>query len=223
MLRIATHPIENNKITDFSANGIKLGTASHGPVSDLRIINNEVVKARLGGLCIESVDGSIVDGVYIHGLEMHHVGQPIFLRLGARKEGAPELIGQPLTDLRSARQAAKYSHRTSPRHWRSAERMGRGVRFVESLTAGSAACLSRMLIWNYQEASPNCRHNRRRSQEDTQRASMFKVMPGWGFYVRHADVAFQECHVKEFAARCSASDCDGGRHAPNRQRDNSLS
>ena len=89
--------IENNKITDYSANAIKLGTASHGPVSDLRIINNEVVKARLGGLCIESVDGSIVDGVYIHGLEMHHVGQPIFLRLGARKEGAPELIGQPLT------------------------------------------------------------------------------------------------------------------------------
>jgi polygalacturonase len=42
--------IENNKITDYSANAIKLGTASHGPVSDLRIINNEVVKARLGGL-----------------------------------------------------------------------------------------------------------------------------------------------------------------------------
>ncbi len=52
--------VENNRILSFHANGIKLGTATVGPISHIVIRNNTVLYAKYGGLCIESVDGAAV-------------------------------------------------------------------------------------------------------------------------------------------------------------------
>lgn len=81
--------IENNWITSLRANGIKLGTATIGPVSDIRILNNTVRGAKYGGLCLESVDGSAVRDIRVSGLDMYHVNQPIFVRLGKRTATRP--------------------------------------------------------------------------------------------------------------------------------------
>jgi len=86
--------IENNVITSYRANAIKIGTATRGPIHDVRIINNQIKHALYGGLCIESVDGSAVAGVRVRGLEMEDVGQPLFIRLGARRASvSPEASG----------------------------------------------------------------------------------------------------------------------------------
>lgn len=84
--------VSNNSITDFDANGIKIGTATHGLIERLSFVNNTIKGARYGGICIESVDGSKVNDVHVNGLEMSRVSQPIFIRLARRnlsKDGKP--------------------------------------------------------------------------------------------------------------------------------------
>jgi len=63
--------VENNRITSFKANAIKLGTATVGPVTHLAFRNNVIDFVKLGGICIESVDGANVSDVSVKGLEMH--------------------------------------------------------------------------------------------------------------------------------------------------------
>ncbi len=76
--------VENNRITSFKANAIKLGTATVGPFNNFIIKNNIVEFAKLGGLCIESVDGAKVSNIKVSGLQLHQVGQPLFIRLANR-------------------------------------------------------------------------------------------------------------------------------------------
>jgi len=76
--------VENNRVTSFRANAIKLGTKTVGPISHLVIRNNMIDFAKYGGLCIESVDGSNVTDVSVKGLKMQHVSQPLFIRLANR-------------------------------------------------------------------------------------------------------------------------------------------
>ena len=80
--------VENNRMLSYHANGIKLGTATVGPVSHLVITNNTVTYARFGGLCIESVDGSAVSDVLVNKLDLYRTSQPVFIRLAHRKGNA---------------------------------------------------------------------------------------------------------------------------------------
>ncbi len=76
--------VENNRILSFHANGIKLGTATVGPISHIVIRNNTVLYAKYGGLCIESVDGAAVSDILVDGLDLYRTSQPIFVRLAQR-------------------------------------------------------------------------------------------------------------------------------------------
>jgi polygalacturonase len=81
---MANITVENNVMTSYHANAIKLGTATVGPVTHLLFRNNIINFARYGGLCIESVDGATVSDVTVKGLEMKQVAQPLFIRLAHR-------------------------------------------------------------------------------------------------------------------------------------------
>lgn len=76
--------IENNRIVSTKANGIKIGTATVGPITNIVIRNNTIESAKLGGLNIEDVDGGALSGVTVTGLDIYRVAQPIFVRLGKR-------------------------------------------------------------------------------------------------------------------------------------------
>jgi hypothetical protein len=77
--------IENNRIHCYRANAIKFGSATRGPISHVVIRNNIVDFAKYGGLVIASVDGSRVKDILVQDLEMSHVGEPLFIRLGDRR------------------------------------------------------------------------------------------------------------------------------------------
>lgn len=85
--------IEGNKVFSLHANGIKLGTATVGPVNHVVIRNNAIPYARYGGLVIASVDGSQVHDILVEDLKVDHAGQPLFIRLGHRQgnHGAKDL------------------------------------------------------------------------------------------------------------------------------------
>ena len=76
--------VENNQVHCFNANAIKLGSATVGPVSHVIIRKNQISHAKYAGLVLASVDGSVVKDIVVQDLEMHQVGQPIFIRLGKR-------------------------------------------------------------------------------------------------------------------------------------------
>ena len=90
---LANITVENNRLTSFRANAIKLGTATVGPVSGLVFRHNIIDSAKYGGICIESVDGAVVSDVRVEGLEMSNVSQPLFIRLARRNgnNGASDL------------------------------------------------------------------------------------------------------------------------------------
>jgi polygalacturonase len=81
--------VENNRILSSHANGIKLGTATVGPISHIVIRNNTVLYAKFGGLCIESVDGAAVSDILVDGLDLYRTSQPIFVRLAQRGANNP--------------------------------------------------------------------------------------------------------------------------------------
>ena len=83
--------VENNVVQTSGANGIKFGSGTVGPVSNIRFINNTVLGASLGGICIESVDGSAISDVTVRGLDIYNVCQPIFIRVAHRTSGPGEL------------------------------------------------------------------------------------------------------------------------------------
>ena len=92
--------VENNAIRSYRANAIKLGTASAGPVSGIVFRNNVVSGAKYGGLCLESVDGSIVKDITVDGLEMKSVSQPLFLRLAHRSHLPGSMDGILIENVR---------------------------------------------------------------------------------------------------------------------------
>ncbi|MEI8293223.1 MAG: glycosyl hydrolase family 28 protein [bacterium] len=77
--------VENNTVHCYMANGIKLGSWTVGPVSDITIRNNKITYAKYAGLNLASVDGSHVKNIVVENLEMHNTGQPLFIRLGKRE------------------------------------------------------------------------------------------------------------------------------------------
>lgn len=93
--------VENNEIRNTGANAIKIGTASRGPISGVHILNNTVYAAALGGLCIESVDGSAISDFTVRGLDMYNVSQPIFVRLAKRSPPAGSIDGVTIENVRA--------------------------------------------------------------------------------------------------------------------------
>ena len=76
--------VANNTIHCFHANAIKIGTASRGPIENIQILDNTVNFAKFAGVCLESVDGSVMNNVRISGLDINNVAQPFFIRVASR-------------------------------------------------------------------------------------------------------------------------------------------
>ena len=68
-------------------NALKFGTETNGGFEDILIENVEVYETRISGICIESVDGAIIDGVTIRNIKMRNVNAPIFIHVGRRMRG----------------------------------------------------------------------------------------------------------------------------------------
>lgn len=64
--------------------GLKLGTQSLGGFRDVTISHCTLVRCRLGGLKLQTVDGGDLCDVTVHDLVMRDVAAPISLRRGAR-------------------------------------------------------------------------------------------------------------------------------------------
>lgn len=172
--------IENNRIYCYEANAIKLGTATVGPVSNIIIRNNRVDYAKLGGVTIASVDGSIVRDVLVQDLELHEVGQPIFVRLGQRTAGRPvgSIDGVTIERVRA--------YKTHGKNFRKVAVIGES-----SITGIPAARLRNIVVRDcYLEAPGGSQQVPNPPAEDPAhypQSDMHRSSPGYAFFIRNAD------------------------------------
>ena len=66
------------------ANGLKLGTASVGPMRDILFEDIAIENAQAAAMAVESVDGGEVSHVTFRRITLSDVGTPVFMLLGAR-------------------------------------------------------------------------------------------------------------------------------------------
>lgn len=68
-------------------NAFKLGTETNGGFKNITFENCEIYETRMAGIALESVDGAILDGIFIKDIKMKNVGTPFFVHLGKRLRG----------------------------------------------------------------------------------------------------------------------------------------
>ena len=70
------------------ANGLKLGTATVGPMRHLLFEDIAIENAQAAAMAVESVDGGEVSDVTFRRITLSDVGTPVFMLLGARGQAA---------------------------------------------------------------------------------------------------------------------------------------
>jgi len=90
--RATEHLVVANCVLRTSCAHFKFGTETAGDLRDVSVTNCVMLRRPdgrkgLGGIAIESVDGSNVDGVVVSNISMEDVISPIFIRLGNRGRG----------------------------------------------------------------------------------------------------------------------------------------
>ena len=187
-----------------NCNFIKFGTASHGGFKNCRVHHCTLVPASvsrirewrglpgvtdpitgLAGIALEMVDGGVMDAVHVHDITMEAgVQTPIFIRLGKRKTyGIESSLKNVLIENVTCKAGASLiaSSITGVPGMRPQNITLRNLDLT--VKGGGRIAHARETIPEVEKAYPENR--------------MFgkKMLPGYGFYVRHADdVRFE--HVK---------------------------
>ena len=68
-------------------NAIKFGTETNGGYKNIYLEDIRIRETRMCGIAIESVDGAVIDGIWIKKVRMKNVNVPLFIHLGKRMRG----------------------------------------------------------------------------------------------------------------------------------------
>jgi len=201
----------HDNVVRTSANGIKFGTASLGGFRNVRIIDNVVYDTYRSAITFAAVDGGFVEDVVVDRLKSINTGNVIFLRIGERwrpgKKGRMRniSISNVYAEVPATKPDAGYNYEGpwehQPRNVSPSSIVGQPDAFIENVT------LKNIEIHHPGGGDPNFA---RVSLDELDKVpelpasypefSMFKELPAWGFYVRHArNITFE--NVKLVAAK----------------------
>ncbi len=187
--------IRNNTVRT-SANGIKFGTASYGGFRNIRIINNLVFDTYRSAITFAAVDGGIVENVIVDSLRSINTGNVIFLRIGERRAGKKGKmnnisISNVYAEVPSTKPDAGYNYEGPvedlPRNISPSSIAGMPDAAIEDVTlknieihypGGGNPAYAKVGL-NELDKVPEMAAN-------YPEFSMFKELPSWGFYIRHA-------------------------------------
>jgi len=187
--------IHNNKVRT-SANGIKFGTASLGGFSNIRIINNTVFDTYRSAITFAAVDGGIVENIVVDSLRSLNTGNVIFLRIGERRTGKKGRmnnisISDVYAEVPATKADAGYNYEgpveDNPRNISPSSIVGLPDAPVENVTLKN--------IEIHYPGGANPQYAKTGLDELNKvpemaasypEFSMFKELPAWGFYIRHA-------------------------------------
>lgn len=204
--------IENCTVRS-SANGIKFGTASYGGFGNIRIRNIRVFDTYRSAIALQAVDGGYVEDVEIDGLKAYNTGNAIFLRIGERvagKKGRLEniRISNLYAEIPATKPDAGYEYEgpveDMPRNISPSAIVGMPDALISNITlknitisypGGGNAMFAKVAL-----DTLNRIPDRANAYPEF---SMFKELPAWGFFFRHAkniqvDGLTLTCEKKDF-------------------------
>ena len=215
--------VYNNTIRS-SANGIKFGTASFGGFRDVKIINNLVFDTYRSAITISAVDGATVENIIVDSLRAINTGNAIFLCTGERQKGKKGKmsnisISNVFVEVPSAKPDAGYRYEgpveDMPRNISPASIVGMPDAMIENVT------LKNIEIHypgggnpNFAKVGPDKLDSIPEVLAKYPEFSMFKELPAWGFFIRHAkNIRFENitltCGKPDYRTAVVLSDIQG--------------
>lgn len=179
-----------------SASAIKFGTTSFGGFRNIRIVNDKVFDTYRSAIALEAVDGGFVENVLVDSLQVFNTGNAIFLRIGERSPGRKGRleniqIDHVYAEIPAGKPDAGYDYEGP------IEDMPRNVSPVV-ITGMPDAFISNVSLKNVEIKYPGggnplfARVGLDELDKVPERPnaypdfSMFKELPAWGVYIRHA-------------------------------------
>ncbi len=189
-----------NCIGRSSANGIKFGTMTRGTFRNFRFRNITIRDTYRSAITIASVDGGALQDIVIDGLRATHTGNPIFLRFAERRQGTVTpclkdiVIKNVYVEVPADKPDAGYSYEgpveDMPRNISPSSIVGTPGHRIENITLEN-------IEFHYPGGSDSsyafCGSDPQSLAAIAERTaqypefSMFKELPAWGLYLRHAD------------------------------------
>ena len=185
-----------------SANGIKFGTASRGGFRNIRLINNKIFDTYRSAIALEAVDGGFIENVEADSLQVLNTGHAIFLRIGERvsgKKGRLEnvRIKNVSVEIAATKPDSGYEYEGP------VEDMPRNISPPVIIAGLPGSLVTNISFTNIEFKHPGGGNplfakillNELDSVPEKPAAypdfSMFKELPAWGIYIRHAkDIQF---------------------------------
>jgi len=199
--------IRNNTVRS-SANAIKFGTVSRGGFKNIRIINNKVYDTYRSAIALQAVDGGFVENILVDSLQVYNTGNVIFLRTGERwGEKTARMnnitIKNVVAEVPATKPDAGYLYEGPvedlPRNVSpgiiitglpNKKITGVTLTNIEIKHAGGGNKLFANVPLNALDSIPEL-------PAKYPEFSMFKELPAWGVYVRHArDLTFSNITLK---------------------------
>jgi hypothetical protein len=217
--------IHNNTVRT-SANGIKFGTASYGGFRNIKIINNLVFDTYRSAITFAAVDGGIVENVVIDSLRSINTGNVIFLRIGERRAGKKGKmsnisISNVYAEVPETKPDAGYNYEGPvedlPRNISPSSIVGMPDAEIENIRlknieihypGGGNPLYAKVGLGELDKVPEMA--------ASYPEFSMFKELPAWGFYIRHASgISFENvtlsCAKKEYRTAVVLDDVTGAK------------
>jgi len=185
-----------------SASAIKLGTASYGGFKNIIVNNIKVYDTYRSAIAIETVDGAVIKNLEVGNVKAENVSNAIFIRLGHRGGKDPGSIenvyihdvkaqiafGRPDINYDMRGPAIGFFHNPFPASITGIpgyKAEGIRVENVEITYPGRASKGMAYIPLNRLSQVPE-------QISDYPEYHMFRELPAWGFYIRHAkDIVFK--------------------------------
>jgi len=215
--------IYNNKVRT-SANGIKFGTASQGGFKNIKIINNTVFDTYRSAITFAAVDGGICENIVVDSLRSLNTGNVIFLRIGERRSGKKGKmnnisISNVYAEVPLKKPDAGYNYEGPvedlPRNISPASIVGMPDATINNIS------LKNIEIHypgggnpNYAKVGLDELDKVPELPANYPEFSMFKELPAWGFYIRHAKgITFENvkliCEKEDYRTAIVLDDVQG--------------
>jgi polygalacturonase len=187
--------IHNNTVRT-SANGIKFGTASYGGFRNIKSINNVVFDTYRSAITFAAVDGGFVEDVFVDSLRSINTGNVVFLRIGERRTGKKGrmnniTISNIYAEVPATKPDAGYNYEGPvedlPRNISPASIVGMPDVLIENVTLKNIEIrYPGGGIAEYAKVGNDELDKVPEMAAGYPEFSMFKELPAWGFYIRHA-------------------------------------
>jgi len=203
--------IYNNTVRS-SASGIKFGTFSKGGFKNIRIIKNTVYNTYRSAITFAAVDGGIVENILVDSLRALNTGNIIFLRIGERIKGKKGKmknisISNVYAEVAEKKADAGYHYEGPvehlPRNISPALIVGLPDALIENVKlknieihypGGGDANYAKIGLGELDKIPE--------LPKAYPEFSMFKELPAWGFYIRHA----KNVEFKNVRLHCKKAD-----------------